>query len=112
MIGMKVFIYNADGLTIPVEVEPGLPFKFRCDEEECGKVVVIEGVVRHADEGEFNKILEETVEENPDFAKIREIAARNLIFEGKVNGREVLLPVESFDDFAKRFLDEVLVLKS
>ncbi|ASJ09746.1 hypothetical protein A3L11_05050 [Thermococcus siculi] len=108
---MKVFIYNADGLTIPVEVEPGRPFKFHCTEEECGKEVVIEGVVRHADEKEFTEILEDTVEENPDFKKIREITARNLIFEGKVNGKEVILPVESFDDFAKRFLDEVLVLR-
>ena len=109
---MKVFIYNADGLTVPVEVEPGLPFKFRCTEEECGKEVVIEGVVRHADEAEFTEVLESTVRDNPDFKKIREIAARNLIFEGRVNGKDVVLPVESFDDFAKRFLDEVLVLKS
>ncbi len=109
---MKVFIYNADGLTIPVEVEPGLPFKFRCTEEECGKEVIIEGVVRHADEAEFTRVLESTVDENPDFKKILEITARKLIFEGKVNGKEVTLPVESFDDFAKRFLDEVLVLKS
>jgi len=111
-MGMKVFIYNVDGLTIPVEVEPGLPFTFQCSEEECGKTVVMEGVVRHADEGEFTRVLEETVEKNPDFAKIREIAVRNLIFEGKVNGREVTLPAESFEDFAKRFLDEVLILKS
>ena len=109
---MKVFIYNADGLTLPVEVEPGLPFKFRCTEEECGKEIVIEGVVRHANEDEFTRALENTVKNNPDFKKIMEITARKFIFEGKVNGKEVTLPVESFDDFAKRFLDEVLVLKS
>ncbi|WP_366078592.1 hypothetical protein [Thermococcus sp.] len=109
---MKVFIYNADGLTIPVEVKPGLPFRFHCEEEEWGKAVVIEGVVKHTNEEEFTKILEETVEENPDFAKIREIAVRNLIFEGKVNGREVLLPVESLEDFSRRLLNEVLILKS
>ncbi|QDA30807.1 hypothetical protein FH039_03145 [Thermococcus indicus] len=108
---MKVFIYNADGLTIPVEVEPGLPFKFTCTEEECGREVVMEGVVRYADEAEFTRVLRDTIAENPDFKKILEITARNLIFEGKVNGREVVLPVESFDDFAKRFLDEVLVLR-
>nr|WP_297419809.1 hypothetical protein [Thermococcus sp.] len=109
---MKVFIYNADGLTIPVEVEPGLPFKFRCSKEECGREIVIEGVVRHVEEGEFTGVLEETVKANPDFGKIREITSRNLIFEGIVNGKEITLPVESFDDFAKRFLDEVLILKS
>jgi len=108
---MKVFIYNADGLTIPVEVEPGLPFKFICTEEECGKEVVIEGVVRHAEEAEFTRVLKDTISENPDFKKIVEITARTLIFEGKVNEKEVILPVESFDDFAKRFLDEVLVLR-
>ena len=108
---MKVFIYNADGLTIPVEVEPGLPFKFICTEEECGKEVVIEGVVRHAEEAEFTRVLKDTISESPDFKKIVEITARTLIFEGKVNEKEVILPVESFDDFAKRFLDEVLVLR-
>ncbi len=111
MMPMKVFIYNADGLTIPVEVELGLPFQFVCSEEECGRKVVIEGVVRLASEDEFTEILESTIAENSDFKKIREITARMLVFEGKVNGKEVKLPVESFDDFAKRFLDEVLVLR-
>ena len=111
MIGMKVFIYNVDGLTIPVEVELGLPFKFRCTEEECGREIVIEGIVRLASEEEFTRTIEDTIAENSDFKKIREITAKMLIFEGKVNGREVRLPVESFDDFAKRFLDEVLVLR-
>ncbi|ASI98120.1 hypothetical protein [Thermococcus celer] len=108
---MKVFIYNVDGLTVPVEVEPGLPFKFVCSEEECGREVVVEGIVRPASEEEFTRILEDTVAENPDFEKIREITARTLIFEGKVNGKEVKLPAESFNDFAKRFLDGVLVLR-
>ncbi|NJE09692.1 hypothetical protein [Thermococcus sp. MAR1] len=108
---MKVFIYNADGLTIPVEVELGLPFKFVCSEEECGRKVVIEGVVRLANEEEFTEVLESTIAKNSDFKKIREITARMLVFEGRVNGKEVKLPVESFDDFAKRFLDEVLVLR-
>ncbi|AFL94787.1 hypothetical protein CL1_0580 [Thermococcus cleftensis] len=108
---MRVFIYNAAGLTVPVEVEPGLPFKFTCTEEECGRKIVIEGVVRPASEEEFTRVLEKTVKENSDFEKIREITARKLVFEGKVNGKEVLLPVESFEDFARRFLEEVLVLR-
>ena len=111
MIGMKVFIYNVDGLTIPVEVELGLPFKFHCTEEECGKEIFIEGVVKLVSEEEFTKALEDTIAENSDFKRIREITARMLVFEGKVNGKEVKLPAESFDDFAKRFLDEVLVLR-
>lgn len=108
---MKVFIYNVDGLSIPVEVEIGLPFKFHCSADECGKEVLIEGVVRTVDEKEFTKVLENTISENAEFEKIREITSRTLIFEGKVNGREVRLPAESFEDFAKRFLDEVLVLR-
>jgi len=108
---MKVFIYNVDGLSIPVEVELGLPFTFHCSEEECGKEITIEGVVKVVDEEEFTEILEKTIAENSDFKRIREITARTLIFEGRVNGKDVRLPAESFEDFAKRFLDEVLVLR-
>ncbi|NJE00035.1 hypothetical protein E3E26_09640 [Thermococcus sp. LS1] len=108
---MKVLIYNVDGLTIPVEVEPGLPFTFHCSIEECEKEIVIEGVVKTVNEDEFSKVLESTIAENSDFERIREITARSLIFEGTVNGKEVRLPVESLDDFAKRFMDEVLVLR-
>lgn len=49
--------------------------------------------------------------ESPDFKKIKEITARRYVFRGKVNGKEVELPVESFEDFAKRFLGEILILK-
>jgi len=108
---MKGFIYNAEGLTLPVEFAPGVPFRFECSEEECGKRVVVEGIIVEVDSDEFTRILERTVEESPDFQKIREITARRYVFRGRVNGRSVELPVESFDDFAKRFLDEVLVLK-
>lgn len=108
---MKGFIYNAEGLSLPIEFAPGVPFKFECDENECGKRVVIEGVVVEVDSDEFTRVLEETVRESPDFKKIREITARRYVFRGKVNGRDVELPVESFEDFARRFLDEVLVLK-
>lgn len=108
---MKVLIYNVDGLTLLVEVEPGLPFTFHCSSEECGKEIIIEGIVRTVDELEFNRVLENTISENPDFERIKEITARNLIFEGRVNGKRVKLPVESMDNFAKRFMDEVLVLR-
>ncbi|AHL23797.1 hypothetical protein [Thermococcus nautili] len=108
---MKGFIYNAEGLSLPIEFAPGVPFKFECGEEECGKRVVIEGVVVKVDSDEFTRVLERTVEDSPDFKKILEITARRYVFRGKVNGKEVELPVESFEDFAKRFLDEVLVLK-
>ena len=108
---MKGFIYNAGGLSLPIDFVPGVPFKFECSEEECGKRVVIEGVVFEVDGDEFTKVLEKTVRNSPDFEKIREITARRYVFRGKVNGKDVELPVESFEDFAKRFLDEVLVLK-
>ncbi|ASJ09955.1 hypothetical protein A3L12_00890 [Thermococcus sp. P6] len=108
---MKVLIYNADGLSLPVEVEVGVPFKFTCKEGECGKRIVIEGIVRPASEEEFNEVLEKTVSSNPGFKRIREITARRLVFEGKVNGKPALLPVESLDDFAERFMSEVLVLR-
>ena len=108
---MKGFIYNAEGLSLPIEFAPGVPFKFECGEEDCGKKIVIEGVVVEVDSDEFTKVLERTVSDNGDFEKIREITARRYVFRGKVNGKEVELPVESFEDFAKRFLDEVLVLK-
>ncbi|NJE05990.1 hypothetical protein E3E36_07510 [Thermococcus sp. M36] len=108
---MKVFIYNVDGLTVPVEAEPGLRFRFQCSSEECGKEILIEGVIMQVDEEEFTEVLERTIEENRDFKKIREITSRRLVFEGKVNGKHVKLPAESFEDFAKRFLNEVLVLR-
>jgi len=108
---MKGFVYNAEGLSIPIEFAPGVPFKLECGEEECGRRIVIEGVVVEVDSWEFTRVLERTVNDNRDFEKIREITARRYVFRGRVNGKEVELPVESFEDFAKRFLDEVLVLK-
>ncbi|WP_297500444.1 hypothetical protein [Thermococcus sp.] len=109
---MKGFIYNAGGLSIPLEFTPGVPFKFECTEEECGRRVVIEGVVIEVSSREFTEVLEKVVRENPDFKRIQEINARRFIFKGRVNGKEADLPVESFEDFAERFLDEVLVIKS
>ncbi|WP_297509393.1 hypothetical protein [Thermococcus sp.] len=108
---MKGFIYNAGGLSIPLEFTPGVPFRFECSEEECGKRVVIEGVIVEVSSSEFTEVLERVVRENPDFRRILEINARRFIFRGKVNGKDETLPVESLDDFAERFLDEVLVLK-
>lgn len=108
---MKGFIYNAEGLSLPIEFAPGVPFKFKCSEEECGKTVVIEGIVVEVGEEEFTKVLERTIRKNPDFRKIREITSRRYVFRGKVNWKEVELPVESFEDFAKRFLEDVLILK-
>lgn len=109
---MKGFIYNAGGLSIPVEFTPGVPFKFECPKDECGRRVVLEGIVVEVDSAEFTEVLERTVKENPDFKRILEITSRRYLFKGKVNGKEVILPVESFEDFAKRFLEEVLILKS
>ncbi|WP_054841231.1 hypothetical protein [Thermococcus peptonophilus] len=109
---MKGFVYNAAGLSVPVEFTPGVPFRFECSEEDCGKIVVIEGVIEEVDEVEFTKVLEETIKENPSFSKLREITSRRFVFRGKVNEREVTLPpVESFQDFTERFLREVLILK-
>lgn len=108
---MKGFIYNAEGLSVPVEFVPGVPFHFECSEEECGKRVVIEGTIFEVEEEEFTRVLESTIENNPDFEKLREVASRKYVFRGKINGRYVELPVESFEDFAKRFLNEVLILK-
>ncbi len=108
---MKGFVYNAGGLSIPIEFTPGVPFKFECPEELCGKRVVLEGVVVEVDSTEFTEVLERTVKENPEFKKILEITSRRYLFKGKVNGSDATLPVESFEDFAKRFLEEVLVLK-
>jgi hypothetical protein len=108
---MKGFIYNAGGISVPIEFTPGVPFHFECDEEECGKRLVIEGIVVEVTAPEFTKVLKRIVKENPDFKGILGITSRKLLFRGEVNGEEVTLPVESFDDFAKRFLDEVLVLK-
>ena len=111
MSAMKFLIYNAAGLTIPVEAEPGIPFEFDCSEEECGKNVRIAGVIVEVSEKEFNGVLEETLEKNPGFSRIAEIAVRSYVFRGKVNGGEVELPAENLDDFAKRFMEEVLVLR-
>lgn len=108
---MKGFVYNAEGLSLPIEFTPGVPFKFECTEEECGKKIVLEGTVVEVDSTEFSRVLEEVVQDNPEFKKIREITVRKYVFRGKVNGREVELPVESFEDFARRFLEEVLVFK-
>lgn len=108
---MKFLVYNAAGLTIPVEAEPGLFFEFHCSEEECGKRVEIEGVIVEVSEKEFDEVLRETLEKNPSFSRIAEITVRAYIFEGKVNGEEVKLPAENLDDFAKRFMEEVLVLR-
>ncbi len=108
---MKFLIYNVAGLTIPVEAEPGIPFEFECSEEECGRRVRIEGVIVEVSEKEFDGVLEETLEKNPDFSRIAEITVRSYVFRGKVNGEEVELPAESLDDFAKRFMEEVLVLR-
>ncbi|AIU69807.1 hypothetical protein TEU_05365 [Thermococcus eurythermalis] len=108
---MKGFVYNAEGLSLPIEFTPGVPFKFECTEEECGKKIVLEGTVVEVESTEFSRVLEEVVRDNPEFKKIEEITARKYVFRGKVNGREVELPVESFEDFARRFLEEVLVFK-
>ena len=108
---MKFLVYNAAGLTVPVDAEPGRFFRFECGEEECGKRVSIEGVIFGVTEGEFNEVLEETIRSNPDFSGISRIVSKRYVFKGKVNGREVKLPVESMDDFARRFMDEVLVLR-
>jgi len=108
---MKFLIYNAAGLTLPVEAEIGREFRFRCRVEECGKEVELEGRIIGVDEEEFNRVLGEVLQKNPSFSRIQEITSRKLVFEGKVNGETVKLPVESFDDFAERFMDEVLVLR-
>ena len=108
---MKFLVYNADGLTLPVTAEPGLPFKFECGEEECGKRIRMSGVIIRVSEDKFTEVLSKTIEENPDFTRIDEITARTYIFSGEVNGRKVELPAETLEDFAKRFMEEVLILR-
>ncbi len=108
---MKFLIYNVAGLTIPVEAKPGIFFEFQCLEEECGRRIKIEGTIVEVSEKEFNKVLKKTLEKNPSFSRISEITVRSYVFRGKVNGEEVELPAESLDDFVKRFMEEVLVLR-
>ncbi len=107
-------VYNAAGLTLPVEAEVGTPFDFECSEAECGKIVRIEGKILRVEEDEFNLRLKNVIEENPSFRAIDAISVRKYLFFGKVNGREVVLPVESMEDFAKRFIDatdSIIVLR-
>jgi hypothetical protein len=110
----KFMIYNAEGLTIPVEAELGVPFYFDCPEEECGKRVVIEGRIRAVSLDEFDSVVENVIREDPSFRSIENITVRKYVFEGRVNGRGVVLPAESLEDFAKRFvesLDTLIVLR-
>jgi len=111
---MKFMLYNVEGLSVPVEAEPGRPFKFTCSAEECGKELIVEGIILQVSEEEFAVVLNSVVDENPDFKSILGIKVRKYVFKGKVNGSEAVLPAESFEDFAKRFLeamDSVLVLR-
>lgn len=85
---MKGFIYNVVGLSILVEFMFGVFFRFECFEEDCGKVVVIEGVIEEVDEVEFIKVFEKIIKENLFFSKIREIIFRRFVFKGKVNERD------------------------
>jgi hypothetical protein len=110
----KFMVYNAAGLTLPVEAELGLPFNFECSEEECGKTVRIEGKILEVEEEEFNRSLRNVIKEDPSFSAIDAISVRKYLFFGKVNGKEVILPVESMEDFAKRFIDatdSIIVLR-
>ncbi|ASJ00168.1 hypothetical protein A3K92_01030 [Thermococcus gorgonarius] len=101
----KFMVYNTAGLTLPVEAKVGSPFYFECPEEECGKKVVLEGIIIEVSEAEFNKALESTIEEDPNFKPIEKIEVRKYVFRGRVNGKEVELPAESLVDFAKRFIE-------
>ncbi|ASJ02274.1 hypothetical protein A3L09_02850 [Thermococcus profundus] len=110
----KFLIYNAAGLTIPVEAEPGLPFRFECSSEECGKKVVIEGRIVEVSRSSFEEVMNEVISENSDFKPIEKIEVRRYLFVGKVNGIEAKLPAEAMADFAKRFiegLDSIMILK-
>jgi len=110
----KFMVYNAAGLTLPVEAELGIPFNFECSEAECGKIVRMEGKILEVGENEFNRNLRNVIEENPSFRAIDAISVRKYLFFGKVNGREIILPVESMEDFAKRFIDatdSIIVLR-
>ncbi len=111
---MKFMLYNVEGLSVPVEAEPGRPFKFTCSAEECGKNLSIEGVILSVSEEEFTAVLNSTVDDNPEFEAIKGIKVRKYVFKGRINGSEAVLPAESFEDFARRFLesaDSVLVLR-
>ncbi|WP_335755192.1 hypothetical protein [Thermococcus gorgonarius] len=88
-----------------MEAKVGSPFYFECPEEECGKKVVLEGIIIEVSEAEFNKALESTIEEDPNFKPIEKIEVRKYVFRGRVNGKEVELPAESLVDFAKRFIE-------
>lgn len=111
---MKFLIYNAAGLTVPVEAELGVPFRFECSPEECGEEVVIEGKIVEVPESSFNEVLRAVVRENPDFKPIEGIEVRKYLFVGTVNGTEVSLPAEAMSDFARRFiegLDSIMILR-
>ncbi|WP_456368965.1 hypothetical protein [Thermococcus sp.] len=108
---MKGIIYNVEGISIPVEFTPGIPFRFQCSSNDCGKNIVLEGIIIEAKEEEFTKVLEAIISNDPSFEKIRDIRSRKFLFKGRVNGKDVVLPVESLQDLVDRFLDEILVLK-
>lgn len=102
-------IYNVLGMSIPVDAREGAPFNFHCSEEECGKEIVLQGVIKRVSGEEFRRVLKATIEESRVFAGLEEIHG-SFIFEGRVNGENVKLPAESMEEFTKRFMREVFVL--
>jgi len=103
----RFMVYNAGGLTIPVEAELSLPFYFECSTGDCGKEVVIEGKIIEVSESKFNEVLEEVIDKNPEFKAIREIKVRKYLFVGTVNGVDAILPAEAMEDFAERFIKDI-----
>lgn len=107
----RFLIYNAEGKSLVVDAEIGKPFYFCCPEEECGLMIILEGVIRYASFKEFTKVRDETVMQNKEFKVLERIIPKQpIIFEGSVNGRQVKLPVERLEDVAERFIDMYLNL--
>ncbi len=100
-------IYNVQGISILVDAEVGLPFKFYCPAEECGEEIRVQGVIIKASADEFKKVLNETTEDTA-FSELK--ITSPFIFKGKVNGKEVKLPAESIEHFTKRFMKEVFII--
>ncbi len=102
---MRFMVYNVEGLTIPVDAEPGVPFTFHCPAEECGRELNMEGEIVGVFREEFDRVLKDTISSNPNFEPISGISVRKYVFRGTVNGIRVELPAESVEDFAQRFVE-------
>ncbi|RLF78055.1 hypothetical protein DRN43_05530 [Thermococci archaeon] len=100
----EFMIYGVKGKSIVVDTEIGMPFSFFCSEEECGVEIHMEGVIKRVKFDEYIAVRNSVISANEDFKVLKELIGEPLIFEGKVNGEKVKLPVEGVREFSERFL--------